>query len=324
MNPCAHHQAYCWQRILFAVVAVFCIPKVVSASAPEAEAFLTISERAQFWLDNHPGFVRDYEQLCPAGPARNQHIPVQYALEGPARVYNNGNLPDRHVILSFDDGPHAVYTELTLMVLNKCRIQAHFFPVGRQANRPEKAALMRKMTKMGHMVGSHSYTHANLKYIRTSRAREEILLGHNAITQATGVFRPFFRFPFGSGNRTPRLLKILEKRGMVSLLWSIAVPDISVHNPERLLQRTLKKVRKRGRGVLLMHDVKQHTLLMLPKLVRVLDEEGYTFAVLDPDVEPGSIARKDSGMDGNEGGLVGGAFIARGAIMRPPIPAPRP
>jgi peptidoglycan/xylan/chitin deacetylase (PgdA/CDA1 family) len=280
--------------------------------------------RIEAWLDSHPGFVRDLNRLCPAGPARTRHIPVQYTLKGPAQVYADGNLPDRHILLSFDDGPHLLYTELVLRVLEKCQIRAHFFPVGRQAKRPEKGRLLRRMTTTGHMVGSHSFSHPNLKNMRTSQARKEILFGHAAVIKATGAFRPFFRFPYGSGIHTPRLLKILKKRGLVSMFWNIAVPDISEYNPKKLLAQTLSLVRRKGRGVLLMHDVKPHTLLMLPKLIRYLDEHGYTFAVLDPDMDHGAIARRDS--IGQDGGVVsaGGGRLAQGLGLRPPMPAPLP
>ena len=211
MKSCALITGHLGQRVLLALVVFLCAAQV--GHSQEIKGLEGVTPRAQLWRDAHPQFVREFKRLCQAGPARSERIPVQYSLETPSRVFNNGNLPDRHLILSFDDGPHTLYTEILLRVLNKCGIKAHFFPVGRQALKPHKAKMLTRMTEKGHMVGSHSFSHQNLKYISMKRAVEEIAQGHDAITKATGVFRPFFRFPYGSGNRTPKLLEALEKRG---------------------------------------------------------------------------------------------------------------
>jgi peptidoglycan/xylan/chitin deacetylase (PgdA/CDA1 family) len=312
-------QRVCAISVAFLGVGLF-TPTNTMAANPGIEG---VSEPVAEWLKGYPGFVRDYNRLCPAGPARSQRIPVQYTLKSPAAVFGDGNLPDKHVVLSFDDGPHLIHTELVLKVLEKCGITAHFFPVGRQAVRPRKAALLRRTAQAGHMVGSHSHSHQNLQFIPYKDARDEILRGHDEVVQATGVFRPFFRFPFGAGVRSPRLLRVLQKRGLVSMFWNIAVPDISVQNSRDLLVRSMASIEKRRRGVILMHDVKRHTLLMLPRMIRLLDEQGYTFAVLDPDVEPGHVAWNDDGSSGNAE-TSGGHLAVNGHLLRPPMPAPRP
>jgi peptidoglycan/xylan/chitin deacetylase (PgdA/CDA1 family) len=67
---------------------------------------------------------------------------------------------DQKVIaLTFDDGPDPVNTKALLEVLEKYKIQATFFVLGKRAEKhPE---LLKKMVEAGHEIANHSYSHAD-------------------------------------------------------------------------------------------------------------------------------------------------------------------
>ena len=64
------------------------------------------------------------------------------------------------VALTYDDGPHAVYTDQILDILEEHGAVATFFEVAR--NLPNAPDAVRRAAAMGCEVGSHSYRHADL------------------------------------------------------------------------------------------------------------------------------------------------------------------
>ena len=93
-------------------------------------------------------------------------------------------VPDRHVVLTFDDGP-TEWTEEILDILRARRVPATFFVLGaRAAARPD---LVRRMHAEGHEVGVHTFTHGNLANVGPQRARLELDPSQLAIAAATGT-----------------------------------------------------------------------------------------------------------------------------------------
>jgi len=80
-------------------------------------------------------------------------------------------LPAKTVALTFDDGPHAKFTEEIVAILQQYNIPGTFFEVGRnlgsvdaegKAQLGKGAAISRKLLAEGYAVGNHSYSHAQL------------------------------------------------------------------------------------------------------------------------------------------------------------------
>ena len=105
------------------------------------------------------------------------------------------SVPDRHIVLTFDDGPTA-YTAEILDVLADEGVPATFFVVGAQAaDRPD---LLRRMYAEGHEVGVHTFTHANLANVTALRQRIELDQTQLAIAAATGRMTGLLRPPYSS------------------------------------------------------------------------------------------------------------------------------
>ena len=68
-------------------------------------------------------------------------------------------LPPR-VALTFDDGPHRIYTRNLLDGLRERGVKATFFVVGE--NIPGNEELIRQMEEDGHLIGNHTYDHADI------------------------------------------------------------------------------------------------------------------------------------------------------------------
>ena len=82
-----------------------------------------------------------------------------------------GELSNREhpkVALTFDDGPHMVYTEMLLDGLKERGICATFFLIGKNIEGNEE--IVQRMQKEGHLIGNHTYHHVNLKELSQKEA----------------------------------------------------------------------------------------------------------------------------------------------------------
>lgn len=74
-------------------------------------------------------------------------------------------------MLTFDDGPHPIYTPLILDMLRKYNVKATFFLIGRQAF--QYPNLVNDIIKDGHAVGMHTFTHADLQTLNLQGFEQE-------------------------------------------------------------------------------------------------------------------------------------------------------
>lgn len=125
-------------------------------------------------------------------------------------------LRDGEVVLTFDDGPTPGVTDKVLTALAAECVQATFFMVGRNA--ADHPDMVRKIARLGHTIGYHTWDHPHLNKIPLDQAEANINRGIEAVgkalhgTSSTIPSTPFFRFPYFES--TPDLLSQMEKRGI--------------------------------------------------------------------------------------------------------------
>ena len=193
--------------------------------------------------------------------------------------YVTGDLPEKHFAFTFDDGPHESRTERLLDVLEKDKTLATFFVVGRMAQQRPEVVL--KTAEKGHAIGNHSHTHANMPKLPKAKALAEIHKGFNSIYEAlkgsSYKVAPFFRFPYGAHRADTR--KLLKKENMGEFFWNIDTLDWKHRNPKKLFNYAMKQINKRGRGIILMHDVQEQTVIVVPWMIKAMKEKGYKTVV---------------------------------------------
>ena len=92
----------------------------------------------------------------------------------------------KFVALTFDDGPHPVYTEKILKILADNNAKATFFVVGKNAE--SYPDLVTKEFEAGHEIGNHTYSHPNMKKIGVSEAIKEIEQTQEIVHDITGSY----------------------------------------------------------------------------------------------------------------------------------------
>jgi len=211
----------------------------------------------------------------------------------------------KEIVLTFDDGP-SPHTRAVLDALAQHCTKAIFFPVGKQALRhPE---ILKEVAAAGHTIGGHTWSHANLaskmswpkraaqkgnaELSMNGGAIEEIEKGFSAIKLAIGEApAPFFRFPYLQAPK--EAMEYMATRNIAVFSHDLDSFDFRKGSPEDVIKSVLSKLERKGKGIILMHDLKQHTATALPQLLSELKAQGYKVVRMRPKTSLTTIAEWD-------------------------------
>lgn len=206
--------------------------------------------------------------------------------QGPKIIWGN-NLPEKTVVLTFDDGPHYRNTPLILDILKQYDVHGYFFSVGKnlgdsdgkQVTAMRNEAIVKRIFDEGHVLANHSYSHAILTKLDQSGREDEINKTNLLISKNKGSENNLFRPPYGS--RDKELDALTTKDGMISVMWNIDSMDWADPIPESIADRTLLELEKTKKGILLFHDIHKQSVYALPTILNALAEQGYRVVTLD-------------------------------------------
>ena len=212
------------------------------------------------------------------------------AVLGGAKATIPDLLNDGEVVLTFDDGPIKSYTRRVLDALAEQCTKATFFMVGKMAvANPE---MVKEVAKAGHTIGTHTWSHKNLRPTTLVRAKQEIESAISAVTLADGApIAPFFRFPYLASNKQTDAY--LRSRNIGAIWIDIDSRDYRTRDPKTVENRIMTQLAKLKKGIILMHDIQVSTSKMLPSLLEDLRVKGYKVVHLVPKSRVQTIASFD-------------------------------
>ncbi len=174
--------------------------------------------------------------------------------------------------LTFDDGPHPVYTEILLDGLKERNVKATFFLIGKSAKQyPE---LVRRMAEEGHLVGNHTMNHVQLNHLTFDQALEEIRQCSQVIRDLTGQAPRHIRPPFGEWGD-----ELEEKVNMTAVLWDVDPCDWKTQDADTVVKRVLRDVE--DGDIILLHDVYSSSVEAALELIDIMKEDGYAFGTAE-------------------------------------------
>jgi peptidoglycan/xylan/chitin deacetylase (PgdA/CDA1 family) len=193
-------------------------------------------------------------------------------------------LQNGEVVLTFDDGPIPPSTDKVLGALAFECVKATFFALG--SNAKDSPELIRRIHSAGHTIGTHTQNHLRLRRLPFAKAKAEIDRGIASIQAALGNGlepAPFFRAPYLEMTR--RLDNYIASRGIT--LWDV---DLDAHDSDdgkkisanQVIARSLREIRRAGKGILLLHDTEPETARALPNLLRELQARNYRIVHVVP------------------------------------------
>jgi len=189
-------------------------------------------------------------------------------------VLRGSDVDRGEIALTFDDGPaDPETTRAILRTLDKYKVKAVFFQVGRHAERHPDVT--QEILRRGHSLGSHSWDHADLTTLPRDEANGNIERGHLAVMRAanTGALMPFFRFPYLASNAAQR--RAVRKMGLISFEINMNSKDYDTPDPDELLVQALAEVDEEKRGIIVFHDIQPQTAKMLDAFLHELQARGY-------------------------------------------------
>ncbi|MGN0386317.1 MAG: polysaccharide deacetylase family protein [Lachnospiraceae bacterium] len=182
------------------------------------------------------------------------------------------NEEQKRVALTFDDGPHPIYTEQLLDGLAERNVKVTFFVTGENASLHSDIIL--RMYKEGHLIGNHTYSHIALNRNNRKEFREELIKTNQCIEEITGEEVLFVRPPYGSWDKT------LEKElNMFPVLWNVDPLDWCTDCPGTVVRRIMANVD--DGDIILMHDYYGSSVTAALSVVDQLLEQGYEFVTVD-------------------------------------------
>ena len=180
-------------------------------------------------------------------------------------------LPPR-VALTFDDGPHRIYTKNLLDGLRERGVKATFFVVGE--NIPGNEDLIRQMEEDGHLIGNHTYDHADISKLSDEENCRELQKTSDLIKEITGHGTAYVRPPFGNWKDTMDC-----KVTMISVKWTIDTLDWKNKNVREIIGKVMQQIS--DHDIILMHDYYETSVEAALQIVDRLLEEEYEFVTVE-------------------------------------------
>ncbi|NJN15540.1 MAG: polysaccharide deacetylase family protein [Oscillochloris sp.] len=161
--------------------------------------------------------------------------------------------------LTFDDGPHPLFTPRLLDVLAQHQARATFFVIGTQA--AAHPDLIRRIVAAGHVIANHTHQHIRLPETdRLTRLRD--------IGQCRRVLGPngarLLRPPYGGQSVGSRIDALLL--GYEVVTWNMHAEDWAGHDTDYMAERLVRQLRPGS--IILLHDA-----LLTPRVVAAADRE---------------------------------------------------
>jgi cellulose synthase/poly-beta-1,6-N-acetylglucosamine synthase-like glycosyltransferase/peptidoglycan/xylan/chitin deacetylase (PgdA/CDA1 family) len=224
-------------------------------------------------------------------PAPTNEVPERILEAGPVLDTRGGGqpvsheIPDKTLVLTFDDGPDPVWTPRILDELKEHHAHAVFFVSGTMTARyPE---LVERMVAEGHEIGLHTFSHPDLSYQSRSRIDWELTQNQLVLAGAAGIRTSLFRPPYSAtaaalDNKSWPVVRHIGERGYITAFIDTDSEDWARPGVDEIVRRALPE--KRGDGaIVLIHDSggdRSQTLAALDVLLPRGRADGYTFPTL--------------------------------------------
>ena len=182
--------------------------------------------------------------------------------------------PDQKIALTLDGTWGADYTDELLAIFSEYDISVSFFFAGYWLE--EYPEMVKKITRAGHEVENHTYTHPHCTKISRQQLIEELEDTSQLIEKLTGRRPRFFRPPFGEyDNKVITTSRALDYQ---VVQWSLDTLDWKEPGTDFIVNRILENT---GPGeIVLMHNNAPQTPEALRRVIPKLLDRGFEIVPL--------------------------------------------
>lgn len=176
----------------------------------------------------------------------------------------------KRVAITFDDGPHSIYTEMLLDGLKERDVVATFFVIG--VNIEGNEDVLKRISDEGHLIGNHTYSHESICDCSQNQLYDEISRTNILIKNVTGKDVNYIRPPYGD-------CKEKNINNMTVVLWNVDPRDWSTTDEEVIVKRIVDNVS--DGDIILLHDIFESSVNAALKTIDILKEQGYEFVTVE-------------------------------------------
>ncbi|TXK77508.1 polysaccharide deacetylase family protein [Paenibacillus sp. N3.4] len=204
----------------------------------------------------------------------------QLVVKYPDTFKLRGSSQEKKVALTFDDGPDARFTPKVLDALKANQVKATFFLLGSQANaHPD---MVRRIVKEGHVIGNHSYSHANLPKLSVDKFQNQIESTEGVLQNLIGYAPKLIRPPYGAINEEQ--VRWVADHHYLIVNWNVDSLDWKSLSSDQILNNIMLQT-KPG-SIILQHSGGADsqdlsgTVQAIGPLISKLKAAGYTFVTV--------------------------------------------
>ncbi len=194
-----------------------------------------------------------------------------------SKVFHNKKNQEMKIALTFDDGPHPIYTPIILDILKEYGIHATFFMVGENVAHYRDVA--ERVLTEGHEVGNHTYSHPHLLNMTYGTLLDE-MLGCEDVLFTLSEYKPhLFRPPEGLVDKD--VISIADKLEYSVILWNVDTRDWANTPSDKIVENVIKNTD--SGDIILMHDYigyNSPTPEALRKYIPILLKKGFKFVTV--------------------------------------------
>ena len=227
--------------------------------------------------------INDESELVPA-LARAPQVAV-------GQLGHGFSLPDRVAALTFDDGPHPVWTPAVLDELDRLDVKGSFFVVGELvAKYPD---LAREIVQRGHDIANHTHSHPTMGRLGRRAITTQLDVASLVIIEATGVDSRLYRPPYSSAiaglePEEARAAGVSADEGWIVVGTDLAPRDF---DPDVTVDELVEQAQPQGGAgaIITLHDGgggdRSMTVAAIEPLVTQLRASGYDIVPVSHAVE---------------------------------------
>jgi len=179
---------------------------------------------------------------------------------------------NRKICLTFDDGPHPYLTEQLLDGLKERDVKVTFFVTG------EHAALhpdvIKRMSREGHTIGNHTYSHMQLKGSNREAFKEELIKTNTILEEITGKEVLYVRPPYGTWEKG-----LEQELNMIPVLWNVDPLDWCSNDALCVAGKVIANAKEND--IILLHDYYESSVTAALEIVDELLKSGFVFVTVE-------------------------------------------
>lgn len=182
--------------------------------------------------------------------------------------------------MTFDDGPHPVFTPRLVKALRRLDVPATFFVLGSRVRKYPGAAA--EIRKHGFQVGNHSWGHENFARTPRPKIRRSLTATNRIMHRHKLGDSPVMRAPYGL--LTPKARQEVKRAELVPVHWTVDSADWESGNAKQVARRVLGQLRPHRPNIVLQHDGLDQSAASVASvghIVKQARKRGYCFTDLD-------------------------------------------